>query len=78
MMAHHNFKTRSKSDKPQVCLTDDQMTLVTSILKDNDALIITRHLWAQLEPQLEMNELAFARRRTSSKFNVVLGFDWDE
>jgi hypothetical protein len=78
MMAHHNSKARSKSDKLQIGLTDEQMALVTSILKTDGALIVTRRLWAQLEPQLEMNELAFARRRTASKFDVVSGFDWNE
>jgi hypothetical protein len=77
-MAHHRFKTRSRSDKPQPGLTDNQMTLVSSALKADGSLIVTQRLWKQLQPQLEMNELAFARRRTASKFDVVSGFDWDE
>jgi len=77
-MANHNFKTRRRSDKPQPGLTDTQMTLVSAALKSDCSLIITRRLWNQLQPQFEMNEIAFLRRRTASKFDVVCGYDWDE
>lgn len=77
-MGRHCFKTRDKNNKPQLGLTPQQMSLVKLALKIDGSLIVTRRLWDKLQPQLEMNERAFARRRTASKFDVVTGFDWDE
>lgn len=72
-------RDRHEVRKPNtIVLTIEQMKIVTDVLHADGSKLITQRLWSQLEPLLNMNKLAYARRSTLSGFEFKTGFDWDE